>query len=661
MAQAISAQSQEKRADRFFEKNDFESAAKYYERALDNNRSQKNLGNLADSYYNIANYTKATEYYRQLLAGRISDSIATIDNEYNFKMYQSLAALDQTNEAVDYLEAYAKGRSEAFDKTAVLEEIAALKAQSPTYTSQDLRINSESADFGAVKFGDSIYFTSDRPAENLIKQALEKRFLWTHKPFLDIYAVRVDEKNDTIGLPVLQTNAMNTRLHDGNFTLSADGVTMYISRSSYDGSKKSFDDDNANNVHLYKLVKIDGQWRPAEKLPFIQEGYSYQHPSLSPDGRRLYFSSNQPGGFGSYDLYVVTVNLDGTFGRPLNLGDVINTPHREHFPFVNAQQDLFFSSDGHLGLGLLDIFVSPLSRKGYLKPINLGAPINSKSDDHSISYYSDTDGYYASNRSGNDQIYGLKQTETIVERKYKSIFEIRDEDTAKLLDMADITLLDSDKKIVAGETLKPKATYETYLRDGTYTILVSNDDYDGGSFDFEVLPRQNQVFVFNLKRVISEELQAIIAEKKIDKKLITTDKERFDLLVDNEGPSVVEKDGKLFIEVPPIYFDFDKWSIRADSKVELQSLVEKLKRYKNIRLQISSHTDTRGPAEYNEMLSKRRAENTFNFLVEQGVAADRISYAGYGESNPINPCPAGTCTEAEHQLNRRSEFEIISY
>ena len=653
------------RADRFFKKGDYINAAKYYEEELDKERHKKAVENIAISYYNTFEYIKAALYLKQLAKGKFGEKDKSYDNLYNFKLYQVLSALGDYETGLDYFILYKQGLDLAIDKSESIEIIEAFKLKTPDYKVEKTQFNSDASEFGAVKYNDRVFFTSDR--DN--KQLLSKMYKWTHQPFLDIYSVNVDEKNDTIGSAIVMPKTINSKLHEGNFCFSNDGNTMYISRSNINEGKREFDEQGSNNIHLYKSTKTEGKWSTLEKLAFNINGFSYQHPALSPDGKKLYFSSDMEGGCGSFDLYYVNIAVDTEMSEPINLGDTINTENREHFPYLSENGNLFFASNGHLGLGMLDNFVSELVNGEFTKPINLGVPINSRYDDFSLNYYNENEGFFASNRNKrSDDIFKFKQTGEIFIREYINKFEVRDFETKDYISNVNVLLLDKKENEIYENTLDTLAFFNANLLAGSYEFKAENKDYYSNKTMIKVLEKQDQNHVLYLKKipapppVVVDPIEAVIAEKQIDVKLKEEDPERFALLTDVEGPPVVEKDGKLFFQLEPIYFDFDMWSIRADSKQILDGLAAKLERYPDIHLKISSHTDSRGTVRYNQMLSERRAESTRNYLaLESYINARRMKFQGYGELSPIIPCPMLDCTDDEHQLNRRSEFEIVEY
>jgi outer membrane protein OmpA-like peptidoglycan-associated protein len=651
------------KADRFFEKGDYTNAAKYYEINLEGENYKKDLENIITSYYNIFEYRKASRYLKQLVNGRFVEANKTYDNEFNFKFYQVLSALGDYEKGLDYLKLYKENKSKPFNKDEAIATIEDFKLMDSDYEVEVVGFNSSASDFGALKYNDRIYFTSDRDDNRL----LGKEYKWTHRGFLDIYSVKVSEENKPQGIAAKISENINSKYHEGNFCFSKDGNTMYLSRSNFTDGKKEFDDKKNNNIQLYKSNFVDGEWSKPEKLSFNTTGFSYQHPALSPDEKRLYFSSNQEGGIGSFDLYYVNINSDGSYSEPINLGPTVNTENREHFPFISDEGHLFFSSNGHLGLGMLDIFVSEFVNNQYTKPVNLGAPINSQYDDFNLNYYNNTQGFFASNRKrADDNIYSFTQTGEIFIREYINKFEIRDKVTEQFVPNVSVTLTDRRQNINYENTLDSIASFNKNLLAGNYVLKATSNEYYDGVLSVKVEEEQDQKHVLFLEKLPlpppPDPVETIIAEKNIDKDLKDKDPVRFEMLTDVEGPPIIEKDGKLYFELEPIYFDFDMWNIREDSKKILDELAEKLERYPDIHIKISAHTDSRGTVRYNQILSEKRAESTRNYLALVGyVNARRIKFQGFGELSPIVECPNNDCTEEEFQLNRRSEFEIVEY
>ncbi|TVZ50980.1 WD40 repeat protein [Dokdonia sp. Hel_I_53] len=652
------------RADRYYNVGDFASAAENYTIAFENENHKEILTKLISSYYLSQDYANALTYLKLLVGGRFLEGDKSYDNNYNFIMYDVLNVKGNIKEAVDYLELYHNNGGRPFDKEKALQILKELEGTNSAFKIVKSNLSSESDDFGAVRVGDSIFFVSDRPSENVLSNLFGKRFKTTQRPFLDIYGVRVNDKNEFADEPVLLSKAINSKLHDGNFCFNSEGSEMFISRSAFSegDTDRIFDEEGTNRVHLYKSVRIDGIWREAERLPFVRDEFSYMHPSLTRDGRRLYFSSDMDGGLGGFDIYYVMISLDGSYGTPVNLGPTINTTQRDQFPYVSGTGDLYYSTNGRVGLGMLDVFVAPLTVKGFTEPINLGAPINSKYDDFSFSYYKDNNGLVATSRNGtNDDIYSFIQNGDFIKREFNTLFEIRDAVTNELIPNAKIRIEGYQGKEIYNESKEAPSAFNIPLAVDDYTFIGSGDNYPETRMKIEVRGNTNEPYVFKVDRIFTEEELRIIDEKNLAKDLKEKDPSRFELLTDTIGPEVIEKDGRLYIDVAPIYFDFDLSVIREDSEKVLDELAKKLLKYEKIKLKIESHTDSRGPAAYNLPLSERRAKSTFDYLVSKGVNPSRLEYKGFGSSDPVVKCAAGECTDEQYQLNRRSEFEITGY
>ncbi len=669
------------RADRFFDKGDYINAAKQYEEELNQEGYTKHiLENISTSYYNTFQFRQAYRYLKVLTSGKFYGKDKTYEKKYDFMMYHVLSALGEYDTSIKYLAEYKTNEASEFDASNAISIIEEFKLKDDDYSIEAASFNSEASEFGAVKKDTIIYFTTDRSPNGF----LNKNYKWTHRPFLDIYKVNVDENNNPLSEPEPIDKEINSKLHEGNFCFSNDGNTLYISKSNSEKGKKKFDSIRNNAVHLYISTKVDQKWTKPEKLEFNDTGYSIQHPSLNQEGNKLYFSSNMPGGYGDFDLYYVIVNQDGTYGKPVNLGATINTEHREQFPFISKDNHLFFSSNGHLGLGMMDIFVIDLNNPEV--PINLGAPINSSYDDFSMMYYDDKNGFFASNRKKvGDDIFHFSQIGDIFPKEYIARFEVRDFSTENYIENAEVVLYNNRNQIVYESQLDSIAAFDMRIFSGRYNFKASAEGYKTRTKPLVIKEKEEETYVIYLDRNLKENneitsskddsstrkdetninerttITNIVTTKNKDKD-ISNDRLREILLADKDGPPVIERDGKLYFEMPPIYFDYDKWNIRSDSKKVLDKLALKLEKYKSVYIKISSHTDSRGTDSYNQVLSSKRAESTRNYLALVGyVNARRMTFVGFGESQPLIDCDTKTCTEEDHQTNRRSEFEITKF
>ncbi len=679
------------RADRFFEQGDYINAALEYEEELNREGYTKHIvKNITTSYYNTFQFRQAYRYLKVLTSGKFYDQDKSYNNSYDFMMYQVLSALGEYEKSVEFLARYKASESkEVFNKSEAIAVIEDFKLKDDDYTIQNVTFNSEASEFGALKRDSTVYFTTDRKPYS----TLDKDYKWTHRPFLDIYKVKVDQDNNPISDIEAISKEINSKLHEGNFCFSKDGNTMYLSKSNSEKGKKKFDSIKNNSIHLYKAIKNDKGWSTPVKLEFNDVNYSIEHPALNTQNNKLYFASNMPGGYGDFDIYYVDVNLDGTYGEPVNLGPTINTNNRDQFPYVSKDGHLFFASNGHLGLGMMDIFVSELKEDEFTEPINLGAPINSSFDDFSISYSNDTDGFFASNRKKvGDDIYSFSQIGEIFPREYIAYFEVKDFATDNYVENSDVVLYNDDNEKVYESQLDSIARFDLKVFPGRYNFKASAEGYKTRTKPVSVKEKDEATYVIYLDREAKKkEIIASSQESNENNKVrikdsiniidkvnitnITTEtnsekrkeeiskaKLREMLLADKDGPPVIEKNGKLYFKMPPIHFDYDKWNIRSDSKKVLDKLALKLEKYKTVYIKISSHTDSRGTDSYNQVLSEKRAESTRNYLALVGyVNARRMQFVGFGESEPIINCDNKVCTEEDHQTNRRSEFEIVKF
>ena len=368
----------------------------------------------------------------------------------------------------------------------------------------------------------------------------------------------------------------------------------------------------------------NGEWSNVKPGPFNNDEYSVGHPAVSADGKTLYFASDMPGGFGQSDIYKVAINTDGTFGEPENLGGDINTEGREFFPFVSSNNTLYFSSDGHLGIGGLDVFAAKIDGNSFGAVRNLGTPLNSNSDDFSFTFDEETKkGFVASNREGgkgSDDIYETTLLNPICDVDY--VITVTDKETGAVLSNAKVVLAD-DK----GNNVGTKMTDA----DGKVVFKVTCD----------------KICVFETS------IQGYVPQK------VSEDSGDNPQKSINIALAPIEEIIEDVIVLDPIYFDFDKHNIRKDAAFELDKVINVMTKYPNMIIKVETHTDIRGSASYNQKLSERRATSTVQYIISRGIDASRLSSEGKGESSPLIDC-GKNCTDEEHQKNRRSDFIIIS-
>ena len=604
-----------KKADKLFSKFEFVRAAEEYEKLLSKGESSAYVyRQLAEAYYNIYKTVEAEKYYAKAL--ETEESPETV-----FKYAQMLKANGKYKNSNEQMAKFAAMRPADHRAITFLENpnyLPEILQKGKKYNLQDAGINSRYSDFGGTLNDGKLYFASARNDRG-------KNYGWNQEPFLDIYAA-VQNMDGSFQTP-LPLETINTKYHEGLVSFSADGKTMYFSRESY--FDKIFERDSLSRnkysvLNLYKSYKDSGVWSKGEALSLNSENYSVKNPAVSPDGKLLFFASDMAGGMGKFDIYMAPINKDGSVGKPSNLGQKLNTEGQEMFPFVSADNTLYFSSDGHLGLGGMDVFFTKLV-DGKVGPIrNVGVPVNGNADDFAFSINNETgEGLVSSNReggAGSDDVYIVKVLQPICDVLVTVL--IKDSKTGLALSNTSVNITDTKGNIIGTKMSSETGEVNYIIECNTNLYLTaSKEAYESGSA--------------NVEGTSDEEVSVEILLDPIDE-IILADK----------------------VLLNPIYFDFDKSNITAQGAFELDKLVQLMTKYESIVIRAESHTDARGSAKYNQSLSERRALTTAQYVIAQGVDANRISGVGMGEAMPVNDCGSG-CSEEEHQMNRRSEFIIL--
>ena len=621
-----------KKANEKFEDYAYIDARDLYLKVADKGfKSAEVLSKLGDSYYFTADYTDAVKWYEQL----INYSQEEIAPEYYFRYGQSLKSIgryDQSDEAMTVFDQLRGEDSRAKMFKNERDYIKEIEAQSGRYSVESVNFNTELQDFGPSFYGDRVVFSSNR--ENSTGDYLHD---WNDQPFLDLY-IASDPKGASLEVRKFDSK-MNTPYHESTSVFTENGDEIYFTRNNYTSKKLRRSDDGTAKLKLYHSVKRSGKWSVPKELSFSSDQYSIAHPALSPDGQTLYFASDMPGTKGLSDIWKVAILGDGSYGEVVNLGDKINTEARETFPFVTSDNKLFFATDGHVGLGGLDIFIAKLDENGVkTAAYNVGKPVNSTSDDFGLILSEQLGtGYFASNRGtgiGNDDIYSFKRLEKLITNCIQNITGVtRDVKTDKIL---------------------PEATVE--LRNVKNEVVSSYTSDDAGRFSFPDV-ECGKTYVIRAQKENYEPAEVILTTSTDVGGAIARD-----LYLKPDAQLIVGQDLGKILDLNPIYFDFDKSNIRPDAALELQKVIAVMTQYPTLKIDVRSHTDSRAADGYNMTLSQRRNVSTIAYIVNQGgINESRLTGRGYGETQLINAC-ANTieCSEEAHQLNRRSEFIIVS-
>ncbi|HPF11982.1 MAG TPA: OmpA family protein [Flavobacteriaceae bacterium] len=633
-AQATDSESnREVRGDQYYNDYAFMNARESYIKAVEGGyRSVNVLSRLGDSYYFNGEYEDAAKWY-----GALFSYSEDIDKEYLYRYAQSLKTLGKY-ETADRIMDILNSRASADDRGELFSEernyLKLIELQSGRFNVFSVPFNSELSDYAPTLNGGEIVFTSNR----FTRTASQRLHDWNDQPFSELYSIVASEE----GEPRRFRDKVNTRFHESSAVFTKDGQTMYFTRNNFIHSKRGKDGAGITNLKLYRSKRTEKGWSEPEELPFNSDNYSVAHPALSADEKTLIFASDMPGGEGASDLYKVSIE-EGAFGEPINLGDAVNTEGRETFPFLDSNGDLYFASDGHVGLGGLDIYVAELSDEGnYDKGFNIGAPINTQYDDFCFVINSSTGlGYFASNRpggKGEDDIYSFEQTAQLIKNCTQALTgEVRDEDTDDLIVEAKVVLLDSDNNVLeeTKSDINGKFVFDVIKCSTGYAIRASKENFSTSEKSF-VTSGEYESTVKKTLYLASEE-----------------DKEIKD--------AKVGQDLGVILNLNPIYFDLDQSYIRPDAQIELLKVVEAMRKFPTLKIDVRSHTDSRGSDPYNLKLSDSRAKSTVEYIISAGIDRSRVTGQGYGETQLLNRCDDGVpCSEADHQLNRRSEFIIVA-
>ena len=618
-------------ADKKYNSYAYIDAIQTYERLAEKGyQSVEMFEKLGNAYYFNSDFEKAAQSYEKLY--QLQSELAP---EYFYRYAQSLKATGKEKEAATILAKFENKSSDDSrskrlkNNTDYLEDI---KANVGIYTIENAGINSKYSDYGSAIVDNKLIFTSARDTGGVG----QRKHAWTGEHFTNLYAAGVNGELIPSN-PVRYDANVNSKFHEATPVFTKDGNTMYFTRNNYLDGKKGKDANKVTLLKIYKATLVNNRWTNVTELPFNSNNFSTAHPALSPDEQTLYFVSDRPGTIGQSDLYKVAINSNGTYGEPINLGVEINTEGRETFPFVTKDNQLYFASDGHPGLGGLDVFTTKINNDGSFGEVeNDGAEVNSPKDD--FGYYRDSEinkGFFSSNRDGglgSDDIY-----------RFTSIDKCKQFLKGIVTDSA------------TGETL---AGVQLILLNKQYKVIAETTSDALGYYAFDVNCRKTYHIRANKKDYTSKETKLRTPE--------VTGETKLDIQLESTICRVAVGDdlGKCF-GIKMIYFDLDKSNIRKEASLDLAKILDVLIQNPTIKLDIRSHTDCRQTAKYNMALSDRRAKATIAWLVSKGIDSSRLTGRGYGESQLINDCGceptnASNCTEEQHQMNRRSEFIITA-
>jgi outer membrane protein OmpA-like peptidoglycan-associated protein len=602
-----------RKASKDFDKFEYIDAREIYLKVVEKGyKSAQLYEKLGDTYYWNSDYTNAAKWYSKLM-NEFQEEAQPI---YFYRAAQSFKSTNDLEKAEQYLQMYAEKSGDSGMMNATVTDFVEYDAQLTK-----VGVNSSYSDFGPAFYKNNVVFASSKPGGEG-----SKIHNWMNQPFTDLYVATMDEKGELTNVTALQGD-VNTKFHETSPTFSKDGTVMFFTRNNFIDGKKGKDEKRTVHLKIYKASYSDGKWTDVKELPFNSDNFSNAHPALSPDGKRLYFSSDRQIAEKNSmsDIWYVDILGDDTYSEPKNLTG-INTDARESFPYVSDSNMLYFASDGRGGLGGYDIFRAQIDENGNVSKVtNLGEPVNSNKDDFGFIIQEDKRiGFVSSNRGGDegsidDDIY------TVIEQCIVSIGgSVYDQETNEPIPGATVLLLDENSDMVNSFVVGADGLYSfTADCDKKYSVRATKQDYSPNELPF-ITPNKTSTLTVNipLKRI-----------------------------------GCAPDDLGCLLELQPIYFDFDRYNIRPDAEIELAKILEAMNKYPQLNINIESHTDSRGNDSYNMALSEKRAQSTLEWLVSQGIDRSRLTAKGYGESQLLNECFNGAeCTEEAHQLNRRSMF-----
>ena len=612
-----------KKADKQFSRLEFVKASESYKKLIDKgNASDYILGQLAECYYNIFNTVEAEKWYATLAEDSTDPTIL-------FRYSQMLKANGKYKLSNKWMLKFVELRPADNRSTTFMKDpnyLPKIISKGKRFNVQNLDINSEYSDFGGTLNNNKLYITSSRNTVGLfdIGRWITQRisYGWNNEPYLDVYSFDVSESGSYINEDYLDSN-INTKYHEGLASFDANG-NMYLTRESFYENEYVEDPESNNITSLLGIYKITRGDKNVVGLNINSVEYSVKNPSISADGKTLYFSSDMPGGFGNFDIYKGDINENGDINNIENLGQKVNTEGQEMFPFIGNENTLYFSSDSQLGLGGLDVFFTKEVDGKWASARNVGIPVNSNADDFAFSINETSgEGFISSNRSGgkgSDDIYSIKRLVPICDVLLTA--NVMDAKTKLGIDSATTSVSDKEGNIASSKTSSEKGIAEFILVcNETGKLIVSKEGYNSKIVDIEISNEE-----FKSMDIMLDPIEKIIVAQKV--------------------------------ELNSIYFDFDKSNIKSEAAFELDNLVQVMIKYPELTVSIESHTDNKGPSSYNQKLSERRAKTTMQYVVSKGIDSSRLSADGKGESNPILDC--SNCNKEEDQLNRRSEFIITA-
>ena len=622
-----------KMADKSFDEFAFVDAIGLYEYAYGKDTTDNYIvKRLAEANRNIGNTEEVERWLKKL----IDRKVAVPEDIFNYS--QALKSNGKYLQAETWLKEYSELRPEdgrVNIQVSVLEYIQFLMRDSANFEIRNVSLNTKGSDMGSAFYKDQLVFSSTS-----IGVKTGANYKWNELPYLHMYSAKINADGDLTS-PEPFAPKLKTAYHDGPVSFDQKNDIIYFTRNNFVRGKISTSKSDVVNLKIFQGKLTNGEWTMTGSFRYNSNEFSIGHPSIDKDGTTLYFASDMPGGYGKSDLYF-SVLSNGQWSKPINLGPKINTEGNEFFPFISNEGVLYFASDGHGGLGGLDIYFSVPERGIFNSIQNMGYPVNSSKDDFGLALDSTgVKGYFSSNRAGgkgNDDLYFLKiKNIPVIIRG-----TVKDRDTKDVLSDAKVSVIDEN-----GKTIK--------------STITRTD----GQFEFEV--NKGQKYIVNVTKEFYSESETSVATGALRPNDEVFSEIFLEQKIEDTGnapaPKSMEEENGVplqVIELEYINYALDQTNIKPEAAAILDKLIALMKEFPDLEIRIESHTDSQGSDEYNMLLSKKRARAAFDYLVSKGIDPNRMLYQGFGETRLLNKCANGVkCTEEQHEVNRRSIVKVV--
>ena len=693
------------KGDKEYEKFAYHSAVDYYLKGYQRDSTDQMLKQkIADCYRLLNDQSNAAIWYEKVLQDNSSESS-------NYLYYaQALESNQDYEQSKHWYERYEKvvpEESRVNNKIAGIGNVSDFLSDSGYYEVTAVKINSDATDFSATYYDKGIVFVSGRNKSPIV----QKLFNWDKSSYLDLFYARINSEA-FLSSPKQFNRRINTRYHEGPLAFYNNDSSVVFTRNNFYEGKEERSSDDINKLKLYFAKNDDGEWTDIQPFEYNDNEYSMGHPTIDETGTYMIFASDMPGTLGGTDLWATQFTESG-WTYPKNLGPEINTEGNEMFPYL-IDGTLYFASNGHPGLGGLDIYRTPYSEEeGKSEVINMGAPVNSSKDDFGyITKDEGRSGYFSSNRGHElyDDLYYFSFDKPRI-TEIKGLVELKSD--LSPIERAKVSLIDmnSGDTIQQAETDRKGRFYFQVPWDRRLKLVASKPHHQTINIpEISTYSHHKEEAIILMDRL--ELVAKVIAVDDVTKKLIhkpqiivldpqtglsltprEIDVDTFEYIIEPkltydvagakrnyftdhvDRYSGENQYGEVFwvvplgeieldkaIELEKIYYDLNKANIRPDAAVELDKLVKILKENPTIKIELSSHTDSRGSDPYNKRLSQRRAESAVAYIIKNGISSGRIVAKGYGEEKLVNKCKNGVpCSKDEHQRNRRTEFKVTEY